>query len=262
MSPFIMCIPTLFKYRQSTRLFLFVLIFMVSSSLFGQAEKIPDASWLAVHRARYLMPGSLRRLLERRESLLVQGMGRTPLAAPLSPADYSKLEERVEKKLEGVVRNLKGNPDFSQMVLEFGEAAQLMLCLSVPNRKTGAENDLRFLLDYMGDHRSSYALVIYDTPAQEEGSEVLHRLFREIEDRRKFQTLRLESAYPLPLSSYPTAELNERSPLFGVSSLLFSHAVIDVARVWLWVWMEANGDLADSPLLEAYSGPDEVENAR
>jgi hypothetical protein len=203
------------------------------------------------------MPGSLRRILERRESFLIQGMNRVPLTALPKAMDRVALEERMVRKMEGVVRTLKGQPNFSLFTQDLGEVAQMMIALSLPERKKMSPEDLAFMLEYMDRHGPAYALVVYDTPAQEQGSEVLHRVFREIDERRKLQAIRLDAAYPRPLFSYSGEELNERSPLFGITSQVFSHAVIDVARIWLWAWMEAEGDLGDSPLLDAYRTPAE-----
>lgn len=234
-----------------------MLFLQCSPPLSGQSDLLPPASWRVVCRARYLMPGSLRRILERRESFLIQGMNRVPLTALPKAMDRVALEERMVRKMEGVVRTLKGQPNFSLFTQDLGEVAQMMIALSLPERKKMSPEDLAFMLEYMDRHGPAYALVVYDTPAQEQGSEVLHRVFREIDERRKLQAIRLDAAYPRPLFSYSGEELNERSPLFGITSQVFSHAVIDVARIWLWAWMEAEGDLGDSPLLDAYRTPAE-----
>lgn len=247
-----------FTSKSPIRLLLGLTLFLLCSpSLYGQSDLLPPACWRVVYRARYLMPGSLRRILEKRESFLIQGMNRVPLTTIQNPTDRVALEERIVRKMEGVVRALKRQPNFSLFAQDLGEVAQFMIVLSLPERKKMSPEDLAFMLDYMDRHGPAYALVVYDTPAQEQGSEVLHRLFREIDERRKLQAVRLDAAYPRPLSSYPGEEMDERSPLFGITSQVFSHAVIDVARIWLWAWMEAEGDLGDSPLLDAYSTPAE-----
>ena len=48
----------------------------------------------------------------------------------------------------------------------------------------------------------------------------------------------------------PTS-LDERSVAFGVTSLAYSQAVNDIARVWMQLWRAADGDMTDAPLLAA-----------
>ena len=161
-------------------------------------------------------------------------------------------EERLIRKLEGLVKMLQGRANFPQVARDFGEVAQLTLRISLPEGKKYSADDLEFFLNYMGRQGNTFELVIYDTPAQETGAQVLRKMLAETQQRRGLYSARLQSAYSRPFSHYSAEELNERSPFYGVAQLVYSHAVIDIARFWIWTWMEANGDLEGSILLESY----------
>jgi len=46
------------------------------------------------------------------------------------------------------------------------------------------------------------------------------------------------------------SEFDERSILFGIAALSYSHAVTDIARLWLYAWNESHGDLTGTPFPE------------
>jgi hypothetical protein len=231
------------------------LLSLFTASLQGQPVLPDQASAQIVYRARYLMPDSLQRLMRQREQDVAEGMSRIPLSVWDANADRSRDEAQLISKLEGLVKMLHGRANFSQLVRDFGEVAQLTLRISLPEGKKYTSEDLAFFLNYMGRQGTTFELVIYDTPAQEGGGQVLREMLNEIRHRRDLCSTRLQSAYLGPFSHYPAEELNERSPFYGVAQLVYSHAVIDIARFWLWIWMEANGDLEGSLLLESYRSP-------
>ena len=46
------------------------------------------------------------------------------------------------------------------------------------------------------------------------------------------------------------AEFDDRSILFGIAAISYSHAITDIARIWLYVWDQAHGDITGTPHLE------------
>jgi hypothetical protein len=178
-------------------------------------------------------------------------MAQVPLTS-LSPAQRGLREEWLVKKMEMAASSLRGRANFSQLAREFGAVAQAVIALNLPEGNSREAKDLAFLLEYMAHQGGTFPLVIYEEEAGPlRGSEYLRQLLKSIRERQQQLSSRWKATYPKQLPLYPVEELNERSPLYGISSLAYSHAVIDTARIWLWAWREVHGDLAGSLLLES-----------
>ena len=127
--------------------------------------------------------------------------------------------------------------------------AEMMLILNLPDLEEPAQENLLSLKSGLENNTPSFRRVVYDSTELGRGSVPVKELLQEIRSRRVLVTRWYKEFFfnksPLDL----TIPLDPKSPPFGVLSLVYSHTVNDLARLWLWIWREANGDMAGSPLL-------------
>lgn len=160
--------------------------------------------------AAQTLPGPLRQLLEDMEPVLAQP------CAPM-PVD--------EAAALAISRFTEENGDLIGAVAALRDAGCAAAALNDPSLDGLVETHrTRFTVVFYGWHPAIEAL---DLPSWLE--------FRrtEVDDLKT----RFERTSELPNRS----EMVELSPEFGMASLAWSHAVTDVANVWLYVWMSVNG---------------------
>ncbi len=196
----------------------------------------------------YFMPDSLKRILEREWPALENGLKSQPVLAFLDPAGRRKAEEALQREMRLISRLLRSRPRFSDLAREFGKTARILIFLNLPEGDGMTASDFDSLLRYLEKNTPKFPLVVYDDPGKEPGS--LREFLEEIRGRRLRLSERYREAYPRGLGAYPEEVFDARSPLFGIASLSFSHSVNDIARLWLWAWKSANGDMAGRPIPE------------
>ncbi len=206
-----------------------------------------SAELLILHRAAWFMPESLRRVLERHRQELELGLKAQPLATSGNAAGRSQLEVDLRRRVLTIDDLLRSKPRFGDLAREMGGVARLIIYLNMPEGESLSSPQLDFVLRYIHKNSPNFPLVVYDDPGQEIGTmeDFLHSLCR----RRVQLSKRLQEAYPEGMVISSLGAYDFRSTLFGVSSLVYSHSINDIARLWLSTWKAANGDMTGRPRL-------------
>ena len=95
----------------------------------------------------------------------------------------------------------------------------------------------------------NFPLVVYDRLDENGGPDSWLDSIRTIRVRRVALSERFLMAHPQIRLEKSGEETNPRSTLFGISSLVFSHSVNDLVRIWCLTWKAANGDMAGMPTI-------------
>jgi hypothetical protein len=201
-----------------------------------------------VEKAFFFMPGSLRRILTRNQESLETGIDLSSMEPFLSPEGRSRLERKLVEKMQSIAESLRVRPKFSEIAKDFGAVARMVLYLNLPEGDSLTKDEVDLILRYLAQNSSCFRVVVYEVSNSDEADSLLY-LVKEIHLRRAYLSARLREAYPHKLTEYSANEINLRSPLFGVSSLVYSHSINDLAKVWLWAWKSANGDLTEKPAI-------------
>jgi len=247
----------------------FVLGLLLAVGPIGSAYAAPGeapavASVQIAEKACLWMPNSFRRVCDRNHTELERGAKEVPSRAMLSTAGKLKLEAEILLKMASIVRQLGSQPRFSDMARQFGSLSHLVLLLNLPESTEKGASEPVVLLESIRHNVSLFRLIAYDDPDISPGSSAARDFLTEIRNRAR----RLGSRFPQPqnlAASAPTAApLDPRSPLFGVAALVYSHSVNDLARIWLWIWKSANGDMTGRPQMAGTvnSGPGLLEAGR
>jgi hypothetical protein len=101
----------------------------------------------------------------------------------------------------------------------------------------------------IGRNSQAFRVVVYDASEVGGSQGDVRSLLEAVRQRRKTLSERFGDVQATHSLTDGTVPLDPRSPLYGVAALVYSHAINDTARVWLWVWRSANGDMSGRPSL-------------
>lgn len=192
------------------------------------------------------MPKSLGAILTRYRRELESGFESIRGRDYLHSGKRNLLEERLVDEMNQISRQLRSQPRFSKLAMELGLVARIVICLNIPETDTLTEEAVNHFLHYVEKNCQNFPLVVYDDSAQ--GFAGPERLLQQIRSRREQISNRYKEIYPRQLGVGAWNDFDARSPMFGISSLFYSHSINDIAAFWLWAWSSANGDMSGRPI--------------
>jgi hypothetical protein len=154
-------------------------------------------------------------------------------------------------RMNACVEQLRSRPRFQHVAEALGALAQMLFVLNLPELEGSSQAEIAALANAIRWNSTSFRVVVYDATDLVPTVEGVHSLMREIRDRRSTLSRRFRQSYLREALTDSPIGLDPRSPLYGVASLVYSHSVNDVARIWLWIWNSAHGDMSGQPKLRS-----------
>ncbi len=220
--------------------FLFLLLLPISHA--GTVKKYRVQKY-AAFKAHSILPGSLKLLVERNGKHLFAGVERG-LAVPKGRIDAKRIMEETNK-ITGLVN---GQRPFRQVVYQMGFVSGLLAVYTDPSRNTngtvrrGFQYYLNLKLGRFHFVFDGYASLARDEARLREELVLIPKKAGQYQvllvDR--YKAVRGDSSYAF----------DERSAVFGISSLYFSELARLSAHLWFYAWSRANGDMTQTPFLE------------
>lgn len=227
----------------------------------------------AVIQSARLMPQSLQQVLAQHQDRLKEG-AKAPLNLGVNEGlhlhaggTYGSLDRSVLVQSQRVLDLLQNRSSFAIVAHEMGVLSHLIALAQNPAQV--AADDPREA--QWGSKFQSFAesklprfRVVFDgylAPALERDD--IRGFVQDIADRSRRH-------YPLLAQSYlsedgsvkSNASFDERHPLFGIASLAYSRAIADTAKLWLYLWIKADGDTTGLPFPQGLSQPTLVKGDR
>lgn len=216
-------------------------------------------------RAVTLMPGALARQLRRNlrqlQASAVEGLPAVG-AGPAPNLAAGGVDVELVRQIDRAIDLLNRQAPMSQVAQVFGRIARIVTDLSFALNVGPADPRAAQVRDQFARYveqklpRMSLTFGGFAEPHLAQEDVAGFALATGAAARRDFDGI-LASYFPAGRASLP-ADFDDRSVAFASASLETSLALTSTARVWLYVWWQANGDLAGTPFLEAEppeSGP-------
>ena len=225
-----------------------------------------------VDQAGRLMPASLQRVLAENIGRLHEGA-----AAPLAgndagylraghPGSRGTLDETIQAQVQRVLDLLGSRAPMSTVAYEMGVLSHYVALADTPavaRDGDAREADWADAFERYTESRASRFRLVFDgywSPSL--GKDDVRGFVQECRARSGRHYEVLSMMYVKDDGSIAANDFDDRSPVFGVASLSYAHAIGDTAKIWLYAWIRANGDTSGLPFPQALQVGPAVEAPR
>jgi hypothetical protein len=201
----------------------------------------PTVHQIVVVKATSLMPPPLRRQILRHRVDILQGS----LDVLRDGVDSYPRTADITDAYREVLTNLKSRANFRQVCYGLGRLSALMAEYSSPLGSGIDRNRLMQFRNFLTNESRNFPLVI-----SREGEGYLRR--GSLRDYLDYASRRDGSraemlGRALSGEDGPAAWRDQRSEAYGAAVLIYNDLILDSARLWLFLWQEAGGEIGDSP---------------
>jgi hypothetical protein len=225
-----------------------------------------------VDHAGRLMPASLQRVLAENIGRLHAGA-----AAPLAsndagylragqPGSRGTLEETIQLQVQRVLDLLGSRAPMSNVAYEMGVLSHYVALANTPavaGNSDVREADWADAFERFTESRVPRFRLVFDgywSPSL--GKDDVRGFVQECRVRSGRHYDVLSMMYVKADGTIASNDFDDRSPVFGVASLAYAHAIGDTAKIWLYTWIRANGDTTGLPFPQALQVGPAVEGPR
>ncbi len=210
----------------------------------------PETQEVIAFEGARLAPPDLYRQIDRHRRELAEGT-RVPFRRARAeqhvenPDGGGTLAETLVLEAERAVEMIRGHRPFAEVVHQLGVVAHYVADANNPLNVSDADpQESRYFADflfYLESAEPRLPLLFYGVlPGLKEMGSLAPLVSRTVERTREL--------YPLVGMEYRrigfasgVGRFDDRSTAFGSASLAFSHAVTDVAQVYIWIWVRSGG---------------------
>ena len=236
---------------------------IVSAALLSALASCPALAWTDAARRRMvddalkMTPPALNTILERYRSQLIHGMLDPSLEEKgeehrqRTTGRYGKAASNIASRA-GQAITIIGQPGrLSLAIYAMGSAAHFVADVNFPlNTGEGESGDPVFYAPYdayVEKMLGRFPVVLDRSPSEELEMNRLEDFGRTAALRASRFLPPIQDAYTPDGKPRSASAFDERSLPFGVASLSYSQSVNDIARVWIYIWRQAGGDVEGLP---------------
>ena len=158
--------------------------------------------------------------------------------------------EKITRQVHLVIDMINNREPFKKVVYEMGVLSHHLADLNYPLTRNGeGKRYYDAFADFCQKKEDKIQFVFYGFYDPHLSQDDLHAFYDEVFQRSVSHIPYVKDAY-FRVQQGSQAEFDDRSILFGIAAISFSHAVTDIARIWLYAWNQAHGDLTGTPHLE------------